>query len=352
MTEAQGSAQFGYEDHFTPARTRKKRKNRPQAAPPSPTVLLNKASEELAQGDWLRDAQQTLRESLEEAFAPSDAAPDVLCLGLGSPASSRDARAQLAFLLAACDDLSIDRTRVSVYDPVFADEDLQLLAQFRLTHLPENRRASYGLATPTVVFMPHCDLKLYENLLRANWSQENLPNVLLIANRLSEYAENIPSRTLASEHPCVARLAPYLTSRPLRPCAAYPTAFNNTSVQYVRSATLAQRDADWWTLPGGSPSSPASSMGAPVPAAPATERASALPPSVSHTQRGNGEGAGTPLDPSSPLAPVPVRAQALLGTETNAETEGDGAHASEALDVLQPSASSQAQGGNTGNAAP
>ncbi|KAL7283229.1 hypothetical protein ACG7TL_002656 [Trametes sanguinea] len=330
MSQAQGSAQFGYEDHFTPARTRKKRKNRPQAAPPSPAVLLNKASEELAQGDWLRDAQQTLRESIEEAFAASDAAPDVLCLGLGSPASSRDARAQLAFLLAACDDLSIDRTRVSVYDPVFTDEDLQLLAQYRLTHLPENRRASYGLETPTIVFMPHCDLQLYENLLHANWSQSSLPNVLLIANRLSEYAEN----------------------RALRPCAAHPTAFNNTSVQYIRAATLAERDADWWALPGGSPSSPASSMAAPVPAAPAAERASVLPPSVPHSQKGEGEQTGTPLGRPSPLASVPVRTQARSGAETNAATGRNGAHASEAEGVLQPSASSQAQGGNTGNAAP
>ncbi|KAI0336322.1 hypothetical protein GY45DRAFT_1222945, partial [Cubamyces sp. BRFM 1775] len=241
--------QFGYEDHFTPARTRKKRKNRPQAAPPSLTVLLDKTSEELAHGDWLRETQRPLRESLEEAFPASDAAPGVLCLGLGSPASSRDARAQLAFLLAACDDLSIDRTNVAAYDPVFAPQDLELLARLRLTALPDNRVPSYGIRSPTIVFMPHCDLHLYENLLRENWSPAQLPNVLLIANRLSDYAENIPSRKLASEHPCVARLAPYLTSRPLRACTAFPTAFNNTSIQFVPAATLAERDAHWWTLP-------------------------------------------------------------------------------------------------------
>ncbi|KAI0781139.1 SRR1-domain-containing protein, partial [Trametes elegans] len=251
MLQNDGSAQFGYDDHFTPARTRKKRKNRPQVAPPSPAVLLDKAAEELAHGDWLRDTLRLLRESLEDAFAPSDTAPDVLCLGLGSPTSSRDARAQLAFLLAACDDLSIDRTNVSVFDPVFTDQDTQLLAQLRLTPLPEDKVPSYALRSPTIVFMPHCDLHLYENILRENWSRTALPNALLIANRLSEYAESIPSRKLASEHPCVARLAPYLSSRPLRACAAFPTAFNNTSIQYARPGALAfaERDARWWTLP-------------------------------------------------------------------------------------------------------
>ncbi|RPD65925.1 hypothetical protein L226DRAFT_530050 [Lentinus tigrinus ALCF2SS1-7] len=204
---------------------------------------------------------QTLRESLEEAFPPADAAPDVLCLGLGSPSSSRDARAQLALLLAACDDLRIDHTKVSVFDPVFAEQDLQLLAQHGLIPFPENRMARHVLKSPTIAFMPHCDLHLYENLLRENWSKAQLPNVLLIANRLSEYAESIPARKLAAEHPCVARLAPYLTSRPLRPCAPYPTAFNNTAVQFVRTSALAERDSEWWSLPARSPvlTAPASS---------------------------------------------------------------------------------------------
>lgn len=67
----------------------------------------------------------------------------VLCLGLGSPSSSRDARAQLALLSDLC--ASSDMVRgihqpfvvglsfvrqdagdVSVYDPVFTDADRQL----------------------------------------------------------------------------------------------------------------------------------------------------------------------------------------------------------------------------------
>lgn len=54
-TMAQHDSQFGYDDHFTPARSRKKRKNRPPTEPPSPSVLLDKVSEELAPTDWLRD---------------------------------------------------------------------------------------------------------------------------------------------------------------------------------------------------------------------------------------------------------------------------------------------------------
>lgn len=128
MYPGERETQFAYEDHFTPVRTRKKRKNRPPAESPSPSVLLDRALEELTRSDWLRDTKRlsscpsphyhsltrlsvypgALRETLEEAFAfNAGATLNVLCLGLGSPASSRDARAQLAFLLAVCDDLRI-----------------------------------------------------------------------------------------------------------------------------------------------------------------------------------------------------------------------------------------------------
>ncbi len=37
--------------------------------------------------------------------------------------------------------------------------------------------------------MPHCDMELYENVLRANWTRERLLGMVLIANTLSEYLD-------------------------------------------------------------------------------------------------------------------------------------------------------------------
>ncbi|EKM55678.1 uncharacterized protein PHACADRAFT_93502, partial [Phanerochaete carnosa HHB-10118-sp] len=170
--------------------------------------------------------------------------PRVLCLGLGNPSSSRDARAQLAFLLAVCDDLTLERSTVSAYDPVFTDEDGQLLATAQVQRLIENRActqsfsAAYPLGEPTIVYMPHCDLPLYENILRENCSRERLPRLVLIANRLSEYLDSIPSHKLRAEYPYVGRLAPLLTSLPLPPCPSSVTAFNNLAVQFVTPETL------------------------------------------------------------------------------------------------------------------
>lgn len=37
--------------------------------------------------------------------------------------------------------------------------------------------------------MPHCDLKLYESVIRANWTLEGLCNIVFIANRFSDYVD-------------------------------------------------------------------------------------------------------------------------------------------------------------------
>jgi hypothetical protein len=42
---------------------------------------------------------------------------------------------------------------------------------------------------PTILFMPHCDMHLYENILKSNWTREAISNVLLIANHLHDYVD-------------------------------------------------------------------------------------------------------------------------------------------------------------------
>ncbi|KAH9842891.1 SRR1-domain-containing protein [Rhodofomes roseus] len=182
---SQQTPSFGYSEAFKPA-PRKKRSNRPARELPSPSALLQRTMDELAETEWIRECKQIVRESLD---ALTFGCPNVLCLGLGSPSASRDARAQLALLLAICEDLHIDRANVSVYDPVFAEADIALLAALGVARLTEDRHGRFRAAAPTVAFMPHCDLQLYENLLRENWAGAGLSPLVLIANRLSDYAE-------------------------------------------------------------------------------------------------------------------------------------------------------------------
>jgi len=175
---------------------------------------------------------------------------EIFCLGLGSPSNSRDARAQLAFLLSTCDSCDIERNKVSVYDPVFTEGDVQLLRDLHFNCLTDNT-ATYPILKPTILFMPHCDRNLYENMLRENWTKEGLRKMVLIANRFSEYVDNIPSHNLMAESPCLLRIAPYLESVEL-PTLKYPiTAFNNMSIQLVKREAWPALDQDtsFWRLP-------------------------------------------------------------------------------------------------------
>ncbi|TFK27376.1 hypothetical protein FA15DRAFT_586399 [Coprinopsis marcescibilis] len=171
---------------------------------------------------------------------------EVLCLGLGSPTNSQNANAQLAFLLEACQHLDIPSDRISLYDPVFTEEDTNLFNHLGLSVQTRNRvRSAAGrheLRVPTLCFMLHCDLELYNALIEANCTSMdgNLANLVLIGNRLTEYIDRRaffspppnPSEKLKSSVPYLFRIAPRLQSHPLSASRLYPTAFNNTCVQY------------------------------------------------------------------------------------------------------------------------
>lgn len=46
---------------------------------------------------------------------------------------------------------------------------------------------------PTILYMPHCDLELYENIIGANWSEENLRRIIFIANQFGDYMDKYAS---------------------------------------------------------------------------------------------------------------------------------------------------------------
>jgi len=50
---------------------------------------------------------------------------------------------------------------------------------------PEN----YTTSPDTVVYMPHCDLSLFETFLRDNWFSGRISNIILVGNDLSDHAD-------------------------------------------------------------------------------------------------------------------------------------------------------------------
>ncbi|KAJ7040970.1 SRR1-domain-containing protein [Mycena alexandri] len=227
------TGRFKYSD-FQPVVSRKKRKNKPQLERPSLLTLVQRAREELSQDAWNSRCQQILQDHLTaHSLSPSK----ILCLGLGSPSSSSNSRAQLGFLLEICKSTGIEHSNVSIYDPVFSQEDDVLFKQLGLCKLSENK-ANHSLEATTILWMPHCDLDLYESVLAANWSREQLPYVLLISNRLEDYVDSIPRQKLETRASCLLQLASsenIFECCPLPVCSVRTTAFNTIAIQSLNS---------------------------------------------------------------------------------------------------------------------
>ncbi|GBN16267.1 SRR1-like protein [Araneus ventricosus] len=110
---------------------------------------------------------------------------DIVCYGLGHFVSCVTARYQLAFLIIL-KDIVLPRA-ISIYDPVFSNEEKSVLEGLGLNVLDVNEEAKRTAFSKTIFFMPHCDLPLYNNLLWANWSKDSLSKLILIGNSFQQY---------------------------------------------------------------------------------------------------------------------------------------------------------------------
>lgn len=221
---------FVYSQAVTRARARKNRRGNGRHEPPLLIDLVDRCKADIGSNGWITTCLGLVQDALQKT---NISYPDVLCLGLGSPSTSREARAQLAFLISLCDSLEIGQSNVSVYDPVFTDADKALFQSFGMRCLPDTD-GKHAVDRPTILYMPHCDLKLYENIIGANWTEEELGRMIFVANRFSDYTDNNPRSKLEIESPNLMRLVPHLECHPFPTLESFSSAFNNISVQHIR----------------------------------------------------------------------------------------------------------------------
>ncbi|KAJ1309875.1 hypothetical protein OPQ81_006638 [Rhizoctonia solani] len=164
---------------------------------------------------------------------------------IGSPTKSAESRAQLCVLLDLCTELEIVEADVEIFDPAFEEQDILALRDLGLCVLNENKKGAHVIDMPTLVYMPHCGIGLYERFFRANWSGEGMGRIILVANDMTTYIESKPMRTLEFKTPCVARIAPRLCSTLFPPSSKFPGAFNNTALQIFED-----NDEYIWSLAG------------------------------------------------------------------------------------------------------
>lgn len=58
-------------------------------------------------------------------------------------------------------------------------------------------KKGYAIDSPTLVYMPHCDMELHEDILKDN---STVRNAILICNRLGDYVERYVEWRLRGLH--------------------------------------------------------------------------------------------------------------------------------------------------------
>lgn len=229
---------------FLPSKARKRRKGRGQTKLTFPEKL-SRAKSELNCPLWLEGHLDSMLQELKKRHTQ-----DILCLGLGSPSNSLVACAQLVLLLHL-QQLILEPQSVLIYDPVFDDEDVIGLKELGFEVLSATQsQICYNTFAPRLFFLPHCELWLYEALVRANWTPDGLSSLLMISNSFHTYSDKLLAKEMRNLYPCVWRLTPLLKCLPLPRSPSHETAFTELAIQFIDSSqhALPPRDDTFWTL--------------------------------------------------------------------------------------------------------
>ncbi|KAG0323732.1 hypothetical protein BG004_003619 [Podila humilis] len=129
---------------------------------------------------------------------------DIICYGIGSLESSRNSQFQLALGLCLKDALKITGT-IYIFDPVMTAFDQELSEKLGLEVIKVGDKTSKNqpLKHRTLLYMPHCPKGLYSHVLEANWTREQLDNMVILGNRFTMYDENPSFKHYAKQAPFI-----------------------------------------------------------------------------------------------------------------------------------------------------
>eukprot|EP00850_Spirogloea_muscicola_P019992 SM000204S05854 [mRNA] locus=s204:245930:248621:+ [translate_table: standard] len=114
------------------------------------------------------------------------ASMDLVVYGIGSLEHSEVARCQLGLAGLLATQLQA-ASPVWVYDPVLTALERTAMKCLGCECLPHNEEGLRRAERPTVFYMPHCEVELYENVLLANAESGLLGQVAILGNSFGHY---------------------------------------------------------------------------------------------------------------------------------------------------------------------
>ncbi|KAM7491167.1 hypothetical protein LguiA_034088 [Lonicera macranthoides] len=120
----------------------------------------------------------------------SESTMQMVIYGIGSIESFEPPRWQLS--LAILMKRKFDWIgNIDVFDPIISLTESRVIESLGCSVLSVNEHGKRKALSPTLFFMPHCEVELYENLLEANWRGDMLNQIVLFGNSFETYAQEL-----------------------------------------------------------------------------------------------------------------------------------------------------------------
>jgi hypothetical protein len=212
---------------------------------------LEEMAKELKESQFFKDFKRSLLQTnvLQRCSSSSPGLPlDVVCYGIGRLSECVCAQYQLSLLIALKDHMKVERCLV--FDPVLMEGELCILEELGFDRILQNEVCRRGVDTPTLFYMVHCSMTMYNNLLWANWSEKQLHNVVLVGNPLSSYHLRLPVKQLIKQAYYIHQILPLCIEFPMPTSFHRDNVFNDTAIHHF-DMTLSTCNSDklWDTKP-------------------------------------------------------------------------------------------------------
>lgn len=169
---------------------------------------------------------------------------EIVCLGLGKLVECNISRYQLAFVRCLQRRLALEK--VQYFDPVFTNQEKEILRQLDGIVLEENLEGKYAARQNTLFYLPHCPKQISNNLLWKNWNLEKLGRIYLICNSFEQIITNSPERFLQNNAHYILQIAENTVEVPIENNFKYTDIFNDTSFHYFNTTLLQSEGSSFW----------------------------------------------------------------------------------------------------------
>jgi hypothetical protein len=183
---------------------------------------------------------------------------EMVLYGLGCIASSHNARYQFAYALLVRQQHVKEEACMSMFDPELTEACATVAKHFGCLIISENESGKRAVNSKTLFFMPHCPMRLYSNLLWANWGSQ-LEHLAIIGNSFESYCERtVDPEIKKDETNCLFRLEGFTNELHLvlkkssdHRLPHLQTAFNDMSLHSFPPSMLERASAAglWATTP-------------------------------------------------------------------------------------------------------